>query len=128
MKDSDYTLIENLLTSDLASASMTEMQVINEMVSKEELTDIDDVIKRLQACKRALAIANTLPTKEEDGGGKGRSYWKGQVFANLNRVRAALVRLEKDLKEKEGLSDEDTEPAKDKQSFLQRIKWRKFGW
>jgi hypothetical protein len=60
---------------------------LNEIVSKEELTDIDDVIQRLQHCKRALSMANKLSDPAD------RKKWQGAALANMNRVRAALVRL-----------------------------------
>lgn len=64
---------------------------LDEIVSKEELVDLDDVARRLQHCKKALAIANTLPDAAD------RKKWKGAALANLNRVRAALYNIVKDL-------------------------------
>lgn len=64
-----------------------ESVTLNEIVSKEELVDLGDVEKRLGHCKKALAIANTLPDPAD------RKKWKGAALANLNRVRAALNRI-----------------------------------
>lgn len=66
---------------------------LDEIVSKEELVDLDDVQKRLSHCKKALAIANTLPDEAD------RRKWKGAALANLNRVRAALNRIVSELEQ-----------------------------
>jgi hypothetical protein len=62
---------------------------LDEIVSKDDLLnlDLDEITKRLQHCKKALAIANTLPDAAD------RKKWKGAALANLNRVRAALSSL-----------------------------------
>jgi hypothetical protein len=73
---------------ELAGIDKTEL---SEIVSKEELVDFDDVAKRLMHCKKALAIANTLPDAAD------RKKWKGAALANLNRVRAALDRISQSL-------------------------------
>ncbi len=61
--------------------------ILNEIVGKEELTDLDDVQRRLAHCKKAISIANTLPDPAD------RKKWKGAALGNLNRVRAALNRI-----------------------------------
>lgn len=66
---------------------------LNEVVDASTLTSIPDVIERLEACKRALSIANRLPDSED------RKKWVRATFINFNKVRAALARL---LKEEEG--------------------------
>lgn len=76
----------------LAGVSITET-ITNEIVDRAELTDIDDVSKRLMHCKKALSIANTLPDAAD------RKKWKSAALANLNRVRAALTKLSKEIEQ-----------------------------
>lgn len=66
---------------------------LNEIVNKDELVDLEDVSKRLMHCKRALAIANTLPDPAD------RKKWKSAALSNLNRVRAALSRISKEIEQ-----------------------------
>lgn len=68
------------------------MQQLLEIVSKEELIDFDDVLRRLQHCRKALALANGFKDPED------RKKYKGMAMSNLNRVRAALARLAEELK------------------------------
>jgi hypothetical protein len=72
-------------------AGITESTAISEIVNREELTDFDDVQRRLAHCKKALSIANTLPDPAD------RKKWKGAVLSNLNVVRAALARIAKNI-------------------------------
>jgi hypothetical protein len=67
--------------------------VITEIVDASELVDLDDVQRRLMHCKKALSIANTLPDPQD------RKKWKGAALANLNRVRAALNRIVKQIEQ-----------------------------
>lgn len=64
---------------------------INEVVDVSEITDLEDAARRLQACKRALGIANSLPDEH------GRQKWKRAALVNLNKVRGALSRIAKEL-------------------------------
>lgn len=69
--------------------------ILSEIVSKEDLVDLDDVTRRLEHCKRAMAIASSLPDPAD------RKKWKSAAMANLNRVRAALNRIVKQLEQEQ---------------------------
>lgn len=69
------------------------MQQLVEIVSKEELIDFDDVIRRLGHCRKALGLANGFKDPAD------RKKYKGLAMSNLNRVRAALTRLAEELKQ-----------------------------
>ena len=58
-----------------------------EIVNKADLVDLDDVIKRLIHCKKALSLANKLEDPAD------RKKWRGEALKNLNVVRAALERV-----------------------------------
>jgi hypothetical protein len=81
----DLTRIKHL-------AGITESQ-LDEIVDTTELVDLDDVQRRLTHCKKALSIANTLPDPAD------RKKWKGAALSNLNRVRAALNRIAKQIEQ-----------------------------
>lgn len=65
-----------------------EFDNLEELVQLPADLTIEDCIKRLDACKRALALANKLK-------GPDKKKWVGATFGNLNRVSAALKRLMK---------------------------------
>lgn len=67
--------------------------MLDEVVDSSELVDLDDVQRRLVHCKKALSIANTLPDPQD------RKKWKGVALANLNRVRAALQRIARQIEQ-----------------------------
>lgn len=73
---------------------------INEIVNKDELVDFDDVSRRLMHCKKALSLANSLPDPAD------RKKWKSAALANLNRVRAALARISKNIEQEISTVDE----------------------
>lgn len=60
---------------------LTEVVEIPQDISMEEL------IKRLDACKRALSIVNTFTDPAD------KKKWMSATFVNLNKVRAALQRM-----------------------------------
>lgn len=59
---------------------------LNEVVQINADASIEDICGRLDACKRALKIANTLSDPID------KKKWLSAVFVNLNKVRAALQR------------------------------------
>lgn len=63
------------------------LERIDEIVKKEDLTDLDDVIDRLRACKRALVMANKLEDPAD------RKKYRGIALANMNRVKQAVINL-----------------------------------
>lgn len=62
---------------------LTEVVEIPQDVSMEELS------KRMDACKRALSIATTMQNPED------KKKWVSACFVNLNKVRGALQRMMK---------------------------------
>lgn len=49
--------------------------------------DMDNIAERIEACKRALAIANALRDRYE------RKKWASRIFVNLNKLRALQRKL-----------------------------------
>jgi hypothetical protein len=64
---------------------------VSEVVDLTGVDDLDDLAKRLMHCKKALAIANSLPDPAD------KKKWKSAAFVNLNKVRAALQRISKQM-------------------------------
>ena len=75
----------------LAGIQLTEsdllLQQLSEVVQLEGDLSLDDVQRRMDACKRALGIANTLPDPAD------KKKWVIAVFVNMNKIRAALSRI-----------------------------------
>lgn len=65
----------------------TPGEELDETVNRDELTDLDDIERRLKHCKRALGMANGL------GDAADRKKWKGAALRNMNIVRNALNKL-----------------------------------
>jgi hypothetical protein len=64
---------------------LTEVVEIPADISMEELS------KRLDACKRALSIATTMQDPAD------KKKWVSATFVNLNKVRGALARMLKSM-------------------------------
>jgi hypothetical protein len=76
----------------LAGVSLTESidfedDFLTEVVDLSGPLTIEDLIGRLDACKRALSIASKFKDPAD------RKKWVSKVFVNLNKVRGALTRL-----------------------------------
>jgi hypothetical protein len=52
---------------------------------------MEELVKRLDACKRALSIVSTLPDPAD------KKKWLSATFVNLNKVRGALQRMMKSM-------------------------------
>lgn len=82
------------MTTLLDLAGLTESRAVlykqlTEVVDLTSVKSIEDIIARLDACKRALSIANKLP---ED---QGRKKWISACFVNLNKVRGLMQTMMK---------------------------------
>lgn len=62
-------------------------QQLNEVVEIPQDITMDELIQRLDACKRALAIVNKMQDPAD------KKKWMSATFVNLNKVRAALQRM-----------------------------------
>ena len=67
------------------------------MVSREIVTDqlmaqLDDAIRRMQAAKRGLGIANRLS-------GEDKRRHQSRILGNMNRIRAIIRRVEKEIEQ-----------------------------
>jgi hypothetical protein len=67
--------------------SDAEFEQLNETVEIEDNVTVEQLQSRLDACKRALGIANSLPDPAD------RKKWVKAVFVNLNKVRSALQKM-----------------------------------
>lgn len=85
-------------TRQLAGMTRTPQQ--GEGTLYRELTEVveipadismDELGKRLDACKRALSIATTMTDPAD------KKKWVSATFVNLNKVRAALQRMIKQM-------------------------------
>jgi len=74
---------------------------LNEVVQLSDDMSMDDLIGRLDACKRALGIVNKMTDPAD------RKKWLSATFVNLNKVRGALQRL----MSKEGIGDQPEQAA-----------------
>lgn len=66
-------------------ASPDEM-FLNEVVKLPDDVTMEDLIQRMDACKRAMSLANKLT-------GADRKKWLSATFVNMNKIRAGLRRL-----------------------------------
>lgn len=73
-----------------------EFKAVFEVVQLTNDLTMDDLIARLDACRRALAIVNKMQDPAD------RKKWLSATFVNLNKVRGALQQL----MNKEGLPAE----------------------
>lgn len=60
---------------------------LNEVVEIPDDITIEQLTQRLDACKRALAIVNTMKDPAD------KKKWMSATFVNLNKVRGALQRM-----------------------------------
>lgn len=60
---------------------------LTEVVQLSDDLSIEDLTRRLDACKRALSLVSKLPDPAD------RKKWLSATFVNMNKVRAALKRL-----------------------------------
>ncbi len=73
------------------SDKVSDIKYLLEAVDVSDIADLDDAARRLVHCKRALSIANTLPDEAD------KKKWKSAAMVNLNKVRSALVKFEKQI-------------------------------
>lgn len=75
----------------LAGVPQTELNVmyrqLNEVVEIPEDVTMEQLIERLDACKRALSIVHRLQDPAD------KKKWMSATFVNLNKVRGALQRI-----------------------------------
>ena len=64
-----------------------EYTSLMEVVQLSDDLSLDELIKRLDACRRALSIVNGMTDPAD------RKKWLSAVFVNLNKVRGAMQRL-----------------------------------
>lgn len=64
---------------------------LTEVVEIPADISIEELGKRLDACKRALSIATTMQDPAD------KKKWVSATFVNLNKVRAALARMIKSM-------------------------------
>lgn len=65
----------------------TSVPVLMDDVDFKEIIEIFRLRQRIQACHRAMSIANSLPDKEES------KRLRSRIFGNLNRLRAQIKKL-----------------------------------
>lgn len=58
-----------------------------EVVEIPEDVTIEQLVERLDACKRALSLVHKLPDPQD------RKKWMSAAFVNLNKIRGALQRM-----------------------------------
>jgi hypothetical protein len=73
-----------------------EMTLYRQLVEVVELPadiSLDEISKRLDACKRALSIATTMQNPAD------KKKWVSATFVNLNKVRGAMQRMLKQMED-----------------------------
>lgn len=84
----DMTRLKQLAGVSSASyAHRAEYSTLMEVVQLADDLSMDELIRRLDACRRALGIVNGMTDPAD------RKKWLSAVFVNLNKVRGALTRL-----------------------------------
>lgn len=78
------------------------MEVV-QLPDPENIT-IEDLVRRMDHCKRALSLCSKLPEKD-------RKKWLSAVFVNMNKIRGALKRMIS------AQPDADIAPIKTTQAF-----------
>lgn len=89
-----------------ASEHDTLYEALTEVVQLPDPEDIsiDDLVRRMEHCKRALSLCAKLPEKD-------RKKWLSAVFVNMNKIRGALQRM------LAAQPNADVAPIKTKQAF-----------
>lgn len=64
-----------------------ELRLLTEVVEIPEDITMDQLIERLDACKRALSLVHKLKDPAD------KKKWMSATFVNLNKVRGALQRM-----------------------------------
>jgi hypothetical protein len=75
-------------------AEKGELTFYRELVEVVEIPgdiSMEELSKRMDACKRALSIATTMQDPAD------KKKWVSACFVNLNKVRAALARMIKNM-------------------------------
>lgn len=87
----------------LAGVPITEsdntLAQLDEVVQLDDDMQIDDLIRRLDACSRAMALVNKMRDPAE------KKKWLGKVFVNLNKIRGAIQRQLSGVVDPEGQED-----------------------
>lgn len=76
--------VKQLAGIPLEESDQHLMRQLNEYVELTSDISMEDLMRRMDACKRALGIANKLPDKAD------RLKWVSAVFVNMNKIRAGL--------------------------------------
>lgn len=79
--------LAGLPTTTLAEDDQKTLTLLNEVVQLPDDISMDELIQRLDACKRALAIVNKMTDPAD------KKKWMSATFVNLNKVRGALQRM-----------------------------------
>jgi hypothetical protein len=78
-------------TRQLAGISIPQdkalFRELNEMVQLPEDLTVEDLMQRMDACKRALSLCSKLRDPAD------KKKWLSATFVNLNKVRAALKHM-----------------------------------
>jgi hypothetical protein len=82
----DTTRLKQLAGLAKDSTDNPTYSSLMEVVELSDDLSLDELIKRLDACSRALKIVSTLPDPAD------KKKWMSATFVNLNKVRAALQR------------------------------------
>lgn len=102
--------MDTLRIKQLAGIKVTEHQqakaMLNEVVELTADLQLDDLIKRMDACSRALKLVNTLKDQ------KDRQKWLKAVFVNLNKIRGAIQKQLTSLEV----------PQDDRSDFIDRVR------
>lgn len=75
------------LNSELSESEHQLLRTLNEVVQLPPDLTLDDAIKRLDACRRALSIVNKIKDPVD------RKKWLSATFVNLNKVSHAVERI-----------------------------------
>lgn len=81
------TQLAGLGESKLGSADRAVLTYLTEVVQLPDDLSLEDLMKRLDACKRALSIVNQMKDPAD------KKKWMSATFVNLNKVRGALQRM-----------------------------------
>ena len=83
----DINRIKSLAGMPQKHEDTATLRELTEAVELPGDMSLEDAIKRLDACKRALSIVHTLKDPAE------KKKWMSATFVNLNKVSAAVKRL-----------------------------------
>lgn len=85
----DTTRLKQLagLPAAVVENEMKTLELLNEVVELPDDITMEELIQRLDACKRALSIVHKMTDPAD------KKKWMSATFVNLNKVRGALQRM-----------------------------------